>query len=254
MGLGKRGIAIAAAIASMWASTSVALAEGTKPSYSANGAFTTDYVFRGVSQNAQEPAMQGGADFGYGMFYAGAWGSMVDFGPAADATAELDLYAGIKKSYSGFDFDVGAIYYLYPGASDAGAELDFVEIKFGVATTVQKLGLGATVFYSPEYTGKTGETVTLEGKASYELTSFQGITPSISGLVGTTISTETNGNFRTAFDNKDEYVYWNAGMSFAIDKLTLDFRYWDTNLSKSFCNGPTFQCDERFVFTAGISF
>lgn len=188
------------------------------------------------------------------MFYAGVWASTIDFGPSV-ATTEVDLYAGIKQSFNGVDFDLGAIYYIYPGASDQGAELDYVELKFGIATSIEKFGIGGTVFYSPEYTGAAGETITLEGKASYELASFQGITPSVSGLVGTVMSTETNANFRQFIgDGDDNYVYWNAGMSFAIDKLNLDFRYWDINLSKGFCNGPTFQCDERFVFTAGIAF
>jgi uncharacterized protein (TIGR02001 family) len=41
---------------------------------------TSDYVFRGFSQNARHPTLQGGADFAYNMFYAGIWASGLDFG------------------------------------------------------------------------------------------------------------------------------------------------------------------------------
>ncbi len=42
-----------------------------------------------------------------------------------------------------------------------------------------------------------------------------------------------------------------------VDKITLDFRYWDTDIEKDvgglcFSTGA-FQCDERFVFSVGIT-
>src|SRR6185437_12234796 len=46
---------------------------------SANVGLTTDYVFRGISQSGEEPAIQGGVDFTCGRFYAGVWGSSIDF-------------------------------------------------------------------------------------------------------------------------------------------------------------------------------
>jgi len=226
------------------------------PSVSANIAFTTDYVFRGFSQTGEDPTMQGGVDVSYGMFYAGIWASGLDFGPQV-ATAEVDFYTGIKKSYNNLNFDFGVIYYAYPGAEDGGAELNYVELKAGVSTSIDKLGIGATVFYSPEYTGETGDTVTVEGKASYEFASFRGVTPTVSALVGTTISTDDDPAFSAVFANGDDsYVYWNAGLTLSYDKLSLDFRYWDTDVSDAggFCSGALFQCDERFTFTAAVTF
>ena len=29
---------------------------------------------------------------------------------------------------------------------------------------------------------------------------------------------------------EDEYYYWNAGLALTVEKLTFDFRYWDTDL------------------------
>ena len=54
-------------------------------------ALTSDYIFRGVSQTNEDPALQVGLtyDFGNG-FYAGAWSSNVDYAPASTADVEVD--------------------------------------------------------------------------------------------------------------------------------------------------------------------
>ena len=77
--------------------------------YSWNLGVTSDYIFRGISQNARNTAAQGGVDITYGIFYAGIWGSDVNFGRNSDglpfgsgnpgssvANVEVDIYAGIK--------------------------------------------------------------------------------------------------------------------------------------------------------------
>jgi uncharacterized protein (TIGR02001 family) len=116
--------------------------------WSVNIAGTTDYVFRGVSQTAEDPTIQGGVDIGYGILYAGIWGSGVDFGDALSSDIEIDYYAGIKPVWGPVTFDLGVIYYTYPGSSDEGAELDYVEIKVGASGQfIPNLTTGVTVFY-----------------------------------------------------------------------------------------------------------
>ena len=213
---------------------------GRQFSWSVNIGATTDYVFRGISQNDEKPALQGGVDMTYGIFYAGVWSSMIDFGDALSADAEVDFYVGIKPEWQGITFDLGVIYYAYPGASDSGAELDYVEVKAGAsASPIQNLTIGGTIFYSPEFTGETGEVWTFEGSAGYELPKLAMFTPTVSALLG----------YATG-DEIEDYVYWNAGLSLAVDKLTLDFRYWDTDIDGG-CAGL---CDERFVATAKVTF
>jgi len=78
----------------------------------------TDYRYRGISQSRLEPAVQGGADFTKGGFYAGAWASTIkwtkDSGGGGDV--EVDLYGGYKGSVNkDLSFDVGALTYQYPG-------------------------------------------------------------------------------------------------------------------------------------------
>ena len=44
-------------------------------------AITSDYVYRGISQTLEEPALQGGFDVGTAFGgYLGVWGSSVNFG------------------------------------------------------------------------------------------------------------------------------------------------------------------------------
>jgi uncharacterized protein (TIGR02001 family) len=219
--------------------------EGRAFTWSVNIAGTTDYVFRGITQTFGDPAIQGGVDVGYGIFYAGVWASMIDFEPTGiNADAEVDFYAGIKPVWGPVTFDLGVIYYLYPAASDAGAELDYVELKLGASTTFDKLTVGGVAFWSPEYTGEVGETWTLEGSASYVLPKVWIFDPSISGLIGTTLFSDNS-----ALD----YAYWNAGVTLVVDKLALDFRYWDTDSDGTdFCFIAS-TCDERFVFTAKLT-
>jgi uncharacterized protein (TIGR02001 family) len=241
----------------------------------ANFAIASEYVFRGFSQSAERPALQGGLDVTYKWFYAGAWGSLIDFGedpirPGQDiAHTEIDYYAGIKPSLGPLTLDIGVIYYTYPKAFDPGGaavfrELDYVEVKFGASIVPWKDGtLGITVYYSPEYTNATGDVVTLEGAFSQTLAAIGKVTPSVSALIGYQAGDDIR--YRTLIGNgRDDYLYWNAGLTLGFgDRFSLDFRYWDTNVkdnnaaagfANGFCTGQTFQCDERFVATAKVTY
>jgi uncharacterized protein (TIGR02001 family) len=66
-----------------------ALAEG----FSWNATLASDYIYRGIDQNDDQPALQLGLDYGFANgFYVGAWGSNVDFGDSTDI--EIDTYVG----------------------------------------------------------------------------------------------------------------------------------------------------------------
>lgn len=236
---------------------------GRQFTYSFNLAGTSDYVFRGYSQTGRDPTIQGGADIGYGILYLGAWASGVDFGdqifgPAtsgADAQVEIDWYGGITPTWGPATFDFGVLYYTYPGANDFAGELDYVELKAGVSGELYKnLSAGLLLYWSPEYSGETGSVWTLEGKAGYEFHKIAMFTPTIDGVLGW--QTGDNAGWKTLFANGDDsYLYWNAGLALAVDNITFDFRYWDTDVSNSggFCTGPVFQCDAAFVFTAKVA-
>ena len=248
--------------------------EAPKPAreftYSFNIAGTSDYIFRGFSQTDRDPTLQGGMDLAYGSFYFGVWGSGLDFGDTGApnfqeiAWGEIDIYGGLTRSwdtghhlFGTIDFDFGVIYYAYPNARDSGAELDYVEFKAGYSWPlwsflIPNMTSGTTVFYSPDYTGETGSVWTVESTYSWKGHEIRGITPTISGLLGW--QTGDSAAYSAIVNGDDNYYYWNAGLELAVEKITFDFRYWDTNVSNAggFCNGPLFQCDETFVFTVKV--
>lgn len=208
-----------------------------------NGGVTTDYVFRGISQSDEGPAVFAGVDIAYGMFYAGVWASSVD-DFTSDGNIEIDYYGGIKKSYNGVDFDLGVLYYSYP-SNDAVVDLNYLEFKAAASAKVwRELTLTGTVFYSPEYYGETGDVWTFEGKAAVPLPIW-GI--SLSGTLGTVVGDD---EFEAA-NGFDQYTYWNVGLSKTFrDHFTVDVHYWDTDVDAGEAIAPLGDlADERIVAT-----
>ncbi len=266
-------------------------AEEEKPkfTYSFNVGATTDYIFRGVSQKGDDPALQGGIDLSYAVLptvtaYFGVWASGVDFGFNGDGTriagAEVDIYGGIKPTWGPATFDLGVIYYTYPGARDGGFaatqvyEQNYVELKAGVSgafiPSLDKLTLGATVFYSPDYQGGQEQVVTVEGTAAYELPKIWVFVPTISGTFGAQFGKDGKNQFLftglkgfTLANGEDSLTYWNAGITLAVEKFTFDFRYWGSDIKNDnlagggvngWCTGKFAQCDDRYVFTAKFTY
>ncbi len=198
---------------------------GTQLEFSFNAGATTDYVFRGFSQSDERGTVFGGIDLTYGMFYAGVWASGVDFGAGARENVEIDFYGGIKKSYNSVEFDLGVIYYHYPNQTKGfnGAELDYVELKFGASAKVwNEITLGATFYYSPEFFAEAGEALASEASLTVPLPEFAGLSFELSGTLG----------YQEFFDGGGDYAYWNAGISTTLmEHFTFDVRYWDTDVS-----------------------
>ena len=100
------------------------------PSYSdvsANVSFASDYIWRGMTQS-DGPAIQGGFDYAAeNGFYAGIWGSNVNFNDGAGS--ELDYYFGYGFDAGSIGVDIGYLAYDYP-KNETG--LDFEEIYVGL--------------------------------------------------------------------------------------------------------------------------
>jgi uncharacterized protein (TIGR02001 family) len=240
--------------------------EKPRCAYSANVDLSTEYVFRGYSQTAGGPAVQGGFDATCGMFYAGVWASNLDWGKnnldQVVANIEMDWYAGIKPVTGRITWDLGVIYYTYPKSKDLfiGRDNNYVELKVGASTEVWKGGTaGVTVFYSPEYQYETGNVWTVETSFAQVLPKIDRFTPTFTALLG--FQQGQDGFYKTAVGNGDDsYLYWNAGVTLGfLEKWSLDFRYWDTSLSdnrggKSYCEGSIFQCDQRYLATLKFTY
>lgn len=212
---------------------------------SVNGGLTTDYVFRGVSQSDEGAAAFVGADFSYRMFYVGVWASSVDE-TVSDGNVEIDIYAGIKKSWSGIDLDVGVLYYTYPN-NDFANELNYIELKASAGTKIWRdIAVTGTVYYSPDFYFEAGATWTAEGKVSAPLPVWD---LTLSATYGYVTSDDDDGNFSGALGD-DEYSYWNVGLSKSfLEHFTVDVRYWDTDVDDAIDIA-----DERVVGTVSFSY
>jgi len=112
-----------------------ALAADAAPSdhtLTGNVGLYSQYIFRGLTQTDRKPALQGGFDYSHSSgLYAGTWASNVswlrDGAPPAytsGGSLEWDFYGGFKMSFmEDFFFDVGTLYYWYPGAQNAATAL-----------------------------------------------------------------------------------------------------------------------------------
>ena len=106
--------------------TFVLLSSSIQAGVSANVSFTSDYIWRGMTQT-DGPALQGGFDFeSESGFYAGIWGSNVNFNNGNGQ--ELDYYAGYGFSLGELGVDIGYIVFDYP---DSSPDLKFEEIYLG---------------------------------------------------------------------------------------------------------------------------
>ena len=104
-----------------------------------NVGLVTDYLYRGISQTAAKPAIQGGADYAHSSgFYLGAWASTIswikDSGIASSAPIELDIYGGYKAAAGDMTYDVGFLRYNYPGSYVAGATKADTNELYGAVT------------------------------------------------------------------------------------------------------------------------
>jgi uncharacterized protein (TIGR02001 family) len=102
--------------------TAAAAADESPHTLTANVGLYSQYVFRGLAQGNEKPAIQGGADYSHSSgFYAGTWLSNVSWFSDTNAgnsnSLEWDLYGGFRKSWdNGFSGDVGYLRYEYPGS------------------------------------------------------------------------------------------------------------------------------------------
>lgn len=234
--------------------------EGRKLTWSITLGATSDYVFRGLSLHDERPAAQGSIDIGYGIFYAGVWGSNLTsdvLGPG-----ELDVYAGIKPVVGPVTFDFGVLGYLYPGQhegrADPGDNTDYLELKAAASITpFTNASLAIAGYYSPknQLVGDS-DSLAIEGTAGYTFHQVGPFVPTLSGTFGWQFL--ENQSFSSL--NDEEYLYWNVGLALAVDKFTIDLRYWDTDIDPNaaiLASGDNYTskglADERFVASVKVT-
>lgn len=202
--------------------------------FSGNAGLVTDYVFRGISQSDEGVALQGGFDVGHSSgLYAGVWGSSVDFNDDDEASVETDFYAGYSGEFNGFNYDLGGIYYAYPGA-DSDLDYDFFEVAAALGYDFDVAALSGSVNYSPNFFGDTGDAVyyatALDVPLPYDL------------------SFTAHAGYQTIEDGED-YADWSLGLGYSIAGFDLSLAYYETDLDEP--DECADGCDARIV--AGIS-
>ena len=210
-------------------------------SVSGSVTLTSDYLFRGISQSDGNAAIQGSLDYANGTFYAGAWGSSINFGaisPVDVSPLELDLYAGVKPTTGVVSWDLGVIAYLYPNSTDLAGELDYYEAKAAASFTPGggPLTFGGALYYSPDFTLETGTGWYGELNLGYKVNDAIALSAAYGHQ-----DVETIGDYNT----------WNIGARYSIDGFLLGLTYSD---SDAFDNGFTVDettSDGRFVFSIG---
>ncbi|MEN8214018.1 MAG: TorF family putative porin [Pseudomonadota bacterium] len=107
-----------------WATTTRTTTEPASE-FSANIGVTSNYLWRGVTQTDDGPAVSGGVDWSHNSgIYLGTWISNIDWGDGDGA--EVDFYGGFAGEYEDFGYDLGLIYYYYPATGFEDS--DFLEL------------------------------------------------------------------------------------------------------------------------------
>jgi len=202
----------------------------------------SQYIFRGLTQTNEELALQGGLDYSHESgFYAGTWGSNIswlrDFGSySSGGSLELDIYGGYKGTIGKTDFgyDVGLLYYSYPGDVAPGfTKADTLEVYGALSwkwlSAKLSYALSDDVFGVPDADG----TYYLDLTASYPIPNTK-----LTAIAHYGIQKFTgNGVTCTGGSNNDDcasYDDWKIGVSYSLPKdFTVGVFYTDTDMTSA---------------------
>ena len=224
---------ISAALAASFLASAAGVAQAEESPISANVTFTSDYVYRGISQSNENFAVQGGFDYAHDSgFYIGTWASSIDW--LDKGGAEVDVYVGFGNSIGDTDFsyDVGILQYFYPGGEIGGEDADTTEAYIGVGWKF------LSFTYSYAFTDLFG-TPDSDGSEYYDLSADFDIGAGF-GL-GAHVG-------RQKIEGGGSYNDWKLGVTKDFVGLTFGLDYIDTDID------DTDGADERIVFSVTKSF
>ena len=193
-------------------STSLAMAGPASAEVTGSVAVVSDYLFRGITQTSEEPALQAGVTWEHESgVYVGGWGSSIswlsDSDPDISSQVEIDAFAGYRGEFgdSGVGYDVGVNYYWYPGDYPAGFnEADTAEVYVGVNWEF----LSAKYWYSvTDLFGIPGS----DGSTNLDLTASREFMP---GWTGTAA---VGRQWVRGVGGTGTYTFWKVGIDKAFD-------------------------------------
>ncbi len=211
--------------------SSVAMAEGSPHTLTGNLSFVSDYQFRGVSQTDEDLAIQGGFDYAHASgFYAGVWGSNIEWAPA---NLELDIYGGYSGSAGDLGYNVGLLQYVYPDFDDANT----TEMYGGV--TYKGFGLKASYSLS-DYFSANNSDGTVYWDASYTYT------------FDNQMALGLHYGYTSGKGAQDDYADWKIGLNVPVGKFTVGVAYVGTDGDGKDIYGK--YADERLILSVGTTF
>ena len=211
------------------------------PAFKVSGGLTvvSDYRFRGLTQSDEFVAAQGTVNINHESgFYVGTWASMIDGGPDGSTPAltgyggaEVDLYGGFTKTFSGVGVDVGVLYYFYPGGQ-RNQNTDFFEPYGSLSYTLGPVSAKAGVAYAPggqkglDFTSGSDDDLYVYGEAGVgiphtpvTLKGHIGFTNGSLGLVNPSITDDT-------------YTDWSVTAEYVHGPVKVGVSYVDTDISE----------------------
>jgi len=203
----------------------------------------SDYDFRGITQSAQDPALQGSIDFAHESgLYAGIWASSVDFGD--DAEYEIDYYGGFRGGED-ITYDVGGIWYSYPSTD---AQYDYGEIYAGAGYK----WVSGKIWYSPDFASAGESAFYYEANGSYELPANFGLTAHVG---------YSDGDYWDALSSLPEpagesYVDWSVGVTYALSHFNFALKWIDGSDNRPADGTPkdVFSSEARAWFSVSTTF
>ena len=209
------------------------------PAFTFNIGATTNYVWRGITQTADSPALQGGVDYAHSSgFYAGAWASNIKWikneGAASSAPVELDTYFGFKNAFAtDFNYDVGFIRYNYPGTYYPQATTGFVK-----ADTQEIYGLIGYKWLTAKYSYALGDFLTVpdaKGTNYFDLSANYTLpdsTVSLGAHYGKQTYTGSSVAYTTAGGQNASYSDYKLSISKDFSGNVVGFAYTGTDAPK----------------------
>ena len=211
----------------------------------------SQYIFRGLTQTNNKPALQGGFDVSHKSgLYIGGWSSNVswlrDNGASSyyntGGSLEIDLYGGFKTELgkTGLGIDLGALQYYYPGAHNKNlpktntTELygaltyGWLQAKLSGVVSNDAWGFGKKTG-NPDYTGNGDE------RGGYYAELNANIPLADTGLTALLhIGRQEFKDGRISATGTDpSYTDWKVGLTKGFDGgLNIGAFYTDTNISR----------------------
>ncbi len=213
-----------------------------------NAGYNTIYVWRGIDQNSGSGSPYIGADLTTPIgLYFGTWtaASTAGLGNAANSpNQEIDIYAGIAKTFRAVTADVGVIEYRYPGSNKPATPNNFLEfygkLKFAPDKAPYSLQLA---YYVDDTEGAVSGTKRGNGKEYQEVSgsyNFQAFTLAVSygefkDETDTTTVTVSKSmfdlNFSASYIDSDAK---NLARSSAANRTNSNKEFYAVNVSKTF--------------------